>query len=137
MRPRSLLERDGKMWVEPPIRNTDSAAPRITPRVVSKLAELARNKQRFALWTHYFEPHSRYMEHPEFPIKGHGFDALEEKYDGEVYFVDRHLALLLPALRDNGLSDSTIVIVFSDHGEAFGEHRFLGERMYFQQREGT
>ncbi len=111
--------------------NTDIAAPRITPRVVTKLRELATSKQRFALWTHFFEPHSRYMEHPEFPIHARGFDALEEKYDSEVSFVDRHLAQILAALKESDLDKNTAVMVFSDHGEAFGEHRFGGERMYF------
>ena len=32
---------------------------------------------------HLFEPHSKYMDHPEFPTKGGGMAALEGKYDGE------------------------------------------------------
>src|SRR5262249_46230619 len=48
--------------------NTDIAAPRITSRVIAKLRELKQSHTRFALWTHLFEPHSRYMEHEEFPI---------------------------------------------------------------------
>lgn len=111
--------------------NTDVAAPRITPRVIAKLEELARAKTRFVLWTHYFEPHSRYMEHAEFPIRSRGLKGLEEKYDGEVSFVDQHLGRVFAALRSTGLEGNTAVIVFSDHGEAFGEHRFGGELMFF------
>src|SRR6202042_2118149 len=66
--------------------NTDIAAPRITERVVKKIRELGAKKERFVLWTHLFEPHSKYMEHPEFPVHKSGFEALEEKYDGEVSF---------------------------------------------------
>src|SRR5207248_2487502 len=111
--------------------NTDVAAPRITPRVVAQLDGLAKSGQRFALWTHFFEPHSRYMEHEEFPAKSGGLHGLEEKYDGEVQFVDRHLGQVLDALEKAGLAATTAVVVFADHGEAFGEHRFGGERMYF------
>ena len=111
--------------------NTDIAAPRITPRVIAQLTALGKSHQRFALWTHYFEPHSRYMEHDEFPSHSSGLKGLEEKYDGEVSFVDKHLGQVLDALDAAGLAKDTVVVVFSDHGEAFGEHKFGGERMYF------
>jgi arylsulfatase A-like enzyme len=111
--------------------NTDSAAPRIAPRVTAKLRALQNSKLRFALWTHLFEPHSRYMEHEEFPAHSSGLKGLEEKYDGEVSFADKHIGDILQALAATGLDKTTAVVVFSDHGEAFGEHRFGGERMYF------
>jgi arylsulfatase A-like enzyme len=111
--------------------NTDSAAPRIAPRVMSKLHALQKSKMRFALWTHFFEPHSRYMEHDEFPAHSSGLKGLEEKYDGEVSFVDKYVGQVLDMLAESGLDKTTTVVIFSDHGEAFGEHRFGGERMYF------
>jgi arylsulfatase A-like enzyme len=111
--------------------NTDIAAPRITARVVAKLKELAQKKQRFVLWTHLFEPHSRYMDHPEFPVKSSGMAGLEERYDGECAFDDRYIGQMLDALTASGLGAKTAVVLFADHGEAFGEHRFGGERMYF------
>jgi arylsulfatase A-like enzyme len=111
--------------------NTDVAAPRITTRVVAQLKDLARSGQKFALWTHFFEPHSRYVDHEEFPSTSSGLKGLEEKYDGEVSFVDRYLGQVLDALDAAGLAKDTAVVIFSDHGEAFGEHKFGGERMYF------
>ncbi len=111
--------------------NTDVASPRIVPRVVEKLKQLAAKKQKFALWTHLFEPHSRYMEHPEFPSRGSGFAELESKYDGEVAFTDLWLGRILDALKAAGLDGNTMVVVFADHGESFGEHRFGGQAMYF------
>ncbi len=111
--------------------NTDVAAPRITARVVEQLKKLGQSKERFALWTHLFDPHSRYMDQPDFPAHGSGWKALEEKYDGEVAFADRHVGMMLDALAAAGLADETVVMLMSDHGEAFGEHRFAGERMFF------
>jgi arylsulfatase A-like enzyme len=111
--------------------NTDISAPRITARVVARLAELKRSGKRFALWTHLFEPHSRYMDHDEFPTHSSGLKGLEEKYDGEVKFDDKYIGEILDALDREGLAKDTAVVIFSDHGEAFGEHRFGGERMYF------
>jgi arylsulfatase A-like enzyme len=111
--------------------NTDIAAPRIAAHVIAKLKELKGTKQRFALWTHLFDPHSRYMEHEEWPVRSTGLKGLEEKYDGEVFFDDKYLGQILDALAETGLDQNTAVVIFSDHGEAFGEHHFGGERIYF------
>ena len=111
--------------------NTDSAAPRIAPRVEGSLRGLAKSKLRWLLWTHFFEPHSRYMEHDEFPVHDGGLKGLEEKYDAEVSFADKYIGEVLDTLEATGQAKNTAVVIFSDHGEAFGEHRFGGERMYF------
>ena len=111
--------------------NTDVASPRIVPRVVEKLQKLAAGKRKFVLWTHLFEPHSRYMEHPEYPARDGGMRGLAEKYDGEVSFTDAWLQKIFDAVKANGLESSTAIVVFADHGESFGEHRFGGQPMYF------
>jgi arylsulfatase A-like enzyme len=111
--------------------NTDIAAPRIVPKVVARIAELGKSKQRFALWTHLFEPHSTYMKHPEFPVKGHGMAALPDEYDGEVSYDDLQIQKIFDALKAAGLEENTMVVIFADHGESFGEHRFGGQQMYF------
>lgn len=111
--------------------NTDIAAPRIEPRVEAALQKLGRSQKRWALWTHLFEPHSRYMEHPEFPVHERGTKGLEEKYDGEVSFVDGYVGKIFDALKKSGQDKTTAVVIFADHGEAFGEHRFGGQRMFF------
>jgi len=43
-------------------------------------------------------------------------------YDGALSYTDAELGRLLDDLRRRGLLDNTLVIVTSDHGEAFGEH---------------
>jgi hypothetical protein len=112
--------------------NTDIASPRIVPRVVRRLEAAAAAKERFLLWTYLFEPHSRYMVHPEFPIKGTGVAGLEEKYDYEIAFADKWLAKILETLERTGLDKNTVVVLFADHGEGFGEHRhyFHGQSVY-------
>ncbi|HEY1586482.1 MAG TPA: sulfatase-like hydrolase/transferase, partial [Polyangia bacterium] len=111
--------------------NTDSAAPRIAPRVESALRGLGKSKLRWLVWTHFFEPHSKYMDHDEFPVHDGGLKGLEEKYDAEVSFTDKYIGEVLDTLESSGQAKNTAVVIFSDHGEAFGEHRFGGERMYF------
>ncbi|RMH41988.1 MAG: hypothetical protein D6689_09535 [Deltaproteobacteria bacterium] len=111
--------------------NTDIASPRIVPRVEAKLAELAGGSQPFALFVHLFEPHSRYMTHDEFPVTERGIPGLVQKYDYEIAYTDRWIGRILDAIDRHGLSDTTAVVVVSDHGEAFGVHRVAGKNMYF------
>jgi choline-sulfatase len=116
--------------------NRDIAAPRIVPRVVARLARAAAARERFVLWTHLFEPHSSYMEHPEFPTSGaRGVAGLEEKYDFEIAFVDRWVGKIFAALAETGLAASTAVVVWADHGEAWGEHKrfFHGQDLTEEQ----
>ncbi len=111
--------------------NHDIAAPRIVPRVTAKLAELGKSKERFALFVHLFEPHSTYMEHDGYPITEHGTAGLKQKYDYEIAFEDQWVGKILDAIDQNGLTGDTMLVVLSDHGEAFGIHRFAGQKMFF------
>jgi arylsulfatase A-like enzyme len=54
-------------------------------------------------------------------------------YDAEIALADREVGHLLAALDGAGLRDSTIVIVTSDHGEAFWEHGLHGHHQLYEQ----
>jgi choline-sulfatase len=88
------------------------------------LAELAKPEllqQPFFMWMHYVDPHSEYVPHD-------GFDfgpSSRQRYDGEVAFVDHHVGRVLDALEKSLVYDHTVVIVTSDHGEAFAEHGMI------------
>ena len=43
-------------------------------------------------------------------------------YDGAIAFVDEQIGDLLANLQKRGLKRDTLLIIVSDHGEAFGEH---------------
>jgi arylsulfatase A-like enzyme len=47
-------------------------------------------------------------------------------YDGNLAAADHELGRLRAMLEANGLLDRTVVIVSADHGEALGEHGFIG-----------
>ncbi len=47
---------------------------------------------------------------------------LEALYDGGIHEADRHVGAFLEFLREIGLSDRTLVVVTSDHGEELGDH---------------
>jgi arylsulfatase A-like enzyme len=111
--------------------NKDNASPRTVPKVEAKLAELAKSGQKFALFTHIFEPHSSYMKHDGYPITERGTAGLEQKYDYEIAYADQWLGRILDSIDANGLRDNTMVVIVSDHGEAFGVHKVAGKRMFF------
>ena len=46
-------------------------------------------------------------------------------YDGEIAHTDEDVGAILQLLRDLGISEKTLVIVSSDHGEAFLEHGLI------------
>jgi arylsulfatase A-like enzyme len=49
-------------------------------------------------------------------------------YDGEIRFTDHNIRRILMRLDEAGRLDNTLVIITSDHGEAFGEHGRLGHK---------
>jgi arylsulfatase A-like enzyme/cytochrome c-type biogenesis protein CcmH/NrfG len=80
---------------------------------------------RFFLWVHLFEPHSPYggpgdPERSRLPAQA--------RYDDEVAEADRQAGRLVDAL--GAESASTIVVLASDHGEAFGEHGEIGHSLF-------
>lgn len=112
--------------------NTAVTAPRILPRAIGRLEALAKRTEPWFLFVHFFEPHGSYMAHK--PPADFG-NALMDRYDGELRFADDHVGVLLKAVEELGLSDDTIVVITSDHGEAFREHRyyFHGHTVYNEE----
>lgn len=49
-----------------------------------------------------------------------------DRYDGGIAYMDDALGRMFAELRRRGVLDRTLVIVSSDHGEAFGEHGLHG-----------
>jgi len=49
-------------------------------------------------------------------------DLFVSRYDGEIRYLDHCLGLFFERLKDLKVYDNTLIIITSDHGEAFGEH---------------
>lgn len=67
----------------------------------------------------------------EYRLRLRANDALSnrevrERYVREVEYVDGYVGRLVEALRGAGLYDDTVIVFTSDHGEALGEHGFVG-----------
>ena len=45
-----------------------------------------------------------------------------DAYDGAIAYMDEHIGQLLDEMQERGLGDNTLIVITSDHGEAFGEH---------------
>ena len=97
----------------------EADAKPIADRAIERLEEFSRDAERpFLLWVHFFDPHTLYVAHAEFPF-GRG---MIDRYDGEIAYADRQLGRLVDALDRLGLANETVVVVHSDHGEALGDH---------------
>jgi arylsulfatase A-like enzyme len=122
-----------------PGSNEDIAAPRIWRRLeplMDKLAEQAKapDAAPFGLFVHLFEPHSKWIAHPE-----HKYDSGDSTrtryiaaYDSEITYVDTYIGKILDKLAATGLDKNTVVVIVSDHGEAFMDHGkyFHGQDLY-------
>jgi arylsulfatase A-like enzyme len=102
-------------------------------------AWLERNRdKRFFLFLHTFQVHAPFDPPDAYQqlFDGDGVGAALEsrvpkqwravRYDREIRYTDDVLRRFLEGLERDGLLDSTIVVVLSDHGEEFGEHGLLG-----------
>jgi arylsulfatase A-like enzyme len=78
--------------------------------------------KRFFMWMHYLDPHADYLHHKEIPEFG---KSQRDVYDGEIAFVDLQLGRVLDAIAAAPWGKRTAIIVTSDHGEAFGEHKMF------------
>ena len=58
-------------------------------------------------------------------------EVLKALYDAGIYYVDDHLGRLFADLRRRGLFEQSVIIVTSDHGEAFLDHfLFMHQEVY-------
>lgn len=110
----------------------------VTNRALSWLDKSRVNP--FFCWLHYYDPHTPYDAptpykdmydnkidvDPNFPPTSN-----HSRYAGEITYVDLLLGEVINRLKQKGLYEETMIIVTSDHGEAFGEkHGNIIERKH-------
>jgi arylsulfatase A-like enzyme len=122
-----------------PGSNEDIASPRTWARVEPLMEKLAAQQKEpgaapFGLFVHMFEPHSKWIGHPEYKFDGGDETKTRHmaNYDSEVAFVDAYIGKILDKLAETGLDKNTVVVIVSDHGEAFMDHGkyFHGQDLY-------
>jgi arylsulfatase A-like enzyme len=78
-----------------------------------------RNR-KFLLYAHYMDVHQYAYDDTAASL---GFGAsLSDSYDSSIHWVDRNVDALLRELDELDLLKKTLVVIASDHGEAFREH---------------
>ncbi|WP_438005959.1 sulfatase-like hydrolase/transferase [Sorangium sp. So ce321] len=100
-----------------------ATSPALTDAALRLLGSPENTGGRFFLWVHYLDPHADYLRHDDVP--GFGASTQRDLYDGEVAFTDRHIGRLLDAVAAAPFAGRTAIVVTSDHGEAFGEHKMF------------
>lgn len=78
--------------------------------------------QRFLLYVHYMDVH-QYAYDAASQTFGTSYSDV---YDNAIGWVDKNVGLLVNELEKLGIADRTVILVGSDHGEAFGEHGIEG-----------
>lgn len=89
----------------------DARAVELAKGALGKLGE-----EPFFFWVHLFDVHKA-SQKPEDPLER----ARWANYDHRVSVVDGYIGRILNKLDEQGLADSTVVILTADHGESFGE----------------
>ncbi len=105
-------------------------ADAVTDAAIAYLSTLPADAPS-ATWVHYFDPHTPRRKMAPFDFG----NSASDMYDTEVAFADREIGRLLDWMRSSSFMDDTIVVLMSDHGEAFLEHGmdFHGNRPYAEQ----
>jgi arylsulfatase A-like enzyme len=93
---------------------------KLTDAALKLLRKPENTDKRFFLWIHYMDVHADYLPHPELPSFG---TSQRDLYDGEIAFVDMNLGRLFEEIAAAPWGKKTAIVVTSDHGEAFGEHK--------------
>jgi hypothetical protein len=98
-----------------------------TNTLIEKLEAARRRGDSVMAWIHYYAPHDPYRSHPSYPFgKGR-----KNAYLSDVAYFDAKLGKLLRHLTDSGWLEDTLVVFFSDHGEALGEKNgYFGHHVY-------
>ena len=83
--------------------------------------------------TNHYEGIEREVISLRRPISERERQHLLSQYDGSIAYMDWSLGRLVNALKQRGLYDNTLLIVTSDHGEAFGERAIVGHALSVYQ----
>lgn len=97
-----------------------------TDALVANLRRARQDDASVMAWVHYYAPHDPYEAQDDFPF-GKG---KRNAYFSEVGAFDRELGRLMRYLEEDDWLDDTLVVFFSDHGEALGEQSYWGHHVY-------
>ncbi len=131
-------------------RKLSRGGEEISDLALEYLDRVTGKRRPFFLVLNYLDAHHPYTPSPPYDTMFPGHDATQpadletrlvgdftrgagritprerahliSQYDGSIAYADVQIARVFAALRQRGVYDRTLIIVLSDHGEAFGEH---------------
>ena len=118
-----------RVWQTPwPLHDWESSykdsAKQTTDAALDYLATVPPDGSKpYLLFLHYEGTHDPYIKHTERREWDYG-DADVDKYDSALSYQDSELGRLFDMLDARPDKDRTTVILYSDHGELFGEHGY-------------
>ncbi len=86
-------------------------------------AKTSGGDARFFAWFHFLDPHDQYLAHEGVGPYG---KTLRDRYDAEVTFTDTYVGKLIDFVSAQPWGARTAIVITSDHGEAFGDHKMFG-----------
>jgi len=93
---------------------------------ITSYMEMLREKP-FYMYIHTSDTHEPFAASEPFgSMWGREY---ENKYEGEISYVDHYLGRLVEKLEELELIDRTLVVATSDHGSEFREHGFLEKKL--------
>jgi len=111
------------------VSDTKKRAKHVNKKVFEWLEKMGKKSGLF-LYIHYLDPHTPYSPPDHFISKNYSNKHQDKNvplYDGEIRYIDYHLALLVEKLKELNMLDNSIFLITSDHGEEFRhEHGFAG-----------
>jgi arylsulfatase A-like enzyme len=84
--------------------------------------ESSRGKRPFFAFLNLYDAHLPYDPPDDWSLKFAAKPTDLDRYDGAIGYMDHEVGRVLNELGRRGILDNTVVIITSDHGEAFGEH---------------
>jgi arylsulfatase A-like enzyme len=90
---------------------------------IAMLDAMQRKQKPWLMWVHLFNVHEPYLH--DGALSQFGIDRYGS-YDTEVALADQQVGRLLAWLKERGDPAHTVVMIASDHGEAFLEHGTVG-----------
>jgi len=95
--------------------------------------DLRNDREAYQFVRRFNADAARWAAPPEEPLADWEHRALFDFYDAELAYQDELLGGLLRGMQASGALDDTLVIIAADHGEAHGDHGFIGHSFVVYQ----
>src|SRR5690606_30711698 len=95
--------------------------------------ELRRSRHAYRFMQRFNKEAARWASPTDPPLRDWEQQTLTDFYDAEILYQDHLLSRLFDYLKSAGVLDDTLVIITADHGEAHGDHQYVGHSFVVHQ----